>query len=222
MLTLFLHTLLFSYVFPLLGKGRQIAGMIFDSLLRGNSTRHLWLSVSSDLYLEANRDLQAIGCKITVFNGIQSIDESMAKVRKNWTFASLPERLKNGVLFSTYSTLVSGMKVQRSTKRKDSRLQQIVNWCGPNFDGLIILDECHRSKNYKTMSDGSTDESSSLTGQAVVKLQEMLPRARLVYASATGVTNISDLNFMTRLGLWGKGQGFEDFKTFERVRDKKK
>lgn len=196
------------------GKGRQLAGMIFDSLIRGNSTRHVWLSVSTDLHLEANRDLNAIGCYAKVINGLQTIEKS---VSKNWKLSSLPTRLKEGVLFSTYSTLVSGLNTQRGG-RKQSRLEQIINWCGgAEFDGLLIFDECHRSKNFKTTADGSIDESSSLTGQAVVRLQAALPKARVVYASATGVTDISNMAYMTRLGIWGEGCGFPDFKTFEKV-----
>lgn len=25
-----------------------------------------------------------------------------------------------------------------------SRLEQLVSWCGPDFDGLIVYDECHK------------------------------------------------------------------------------
>ncbi len=28
-----------------------------------------------------------------------------------------------------------------------SRLFQVVEWFGPSYDGLIVLDECHRAKN---------------------------------------------------------------------------
>jgi hypothetical protein len=94
-----------------------------------------------------------------------------------------------------------------------------------------------RSKNYKVHADGSADENSSLTGQAVVRLQALLPRARVVYASATGVTDISNMAYFSRLGLWNSpantnvnvndmsavipaadgGSGFADFKSFEQV-----
>jgi hypothetical protein len=53
--------------------------------------------------------------------------------------------------------------------------------------------ECHRSKNYKENADGTADESSSQTGVAVVRLQAALPKARVVYASATGVTDIANM-----------------------------
>lgn len=123
---------------PLSGKGRQISGIIFDSILRGNSTKHVWVSVSNDLYLEANRDLQALGCNAKVINGLQSIDEATGN--KSWKSTHLPARLRDGVLFSTYATLVSGLNGQRG-KRTCSRLDQVIQWCGgEEFDGVLVFD----------------------------------------------------------------------------------
>lgn len=44
-------------------------------------------------------------------------------------------------MFLTYSSLTS------SSDKGDTRLQQLVDWAGPAFDGLIIFDECHKAKN---------------------------------------------------------------------------
>ena len=49
--------------------------------------------------------------------------------------------VKEGVVFLTYSSLTS------SSDKGDTRLQQLVDWAGPAFDGLIIFDECHKAKN---------------------------------------------------------------------------
>ena len=46
-----------------------------------------------------------------------------------------------------------------------------------------MLDECHKAKNLFPTKSGK----SSKTGSAVVELQERLPKARVVYCSATGV-----------------------------------
>jgi hypothetical protein len=43
--------------------------------------------------------------------------------------------VKDGVLFLTYSSLIA------SSEKGRSRLQQLVQWCGPEFDGLIVFDE---------------------------------------------------------------------------------
>ena len=42
----------------------------------------------------------------------------------------------------------------------------------------------------------------------------MLPRARVVYCSATGVSEVGNMAYMTRLGLWGSGSAFPDFEQF--------
>ena len=49
--------------------------------------------------------------------------------------------VKEGVVFLTYSSLIS------SSEKGDTRLQQLVDWAGSAFDGLIIFDECHKAKN---------------------------------------------------------------------------
>ena len=40
---------------------------------------------------------------------------------------------------------------------------------------------------------------------ATLELQEKLPKARVLYCSATGVSEVGNLAYMTRLGLWGPG-----------------
>ena len=42
------------------GKGRQISGIILDNYSRGRK-RHLWISSSSDLHRDAERDLRDLG-----------------------------------------------------------------------------------------------------------------------------------------------------------------
>lgn len=49
---------------------------------------------------------------------------------------------------------------------------------------------------------------------AVLELQEKLPRARVLYCSATGVSEVGNMAYMTRLGLWGLGTSFPDFNAF--------
>ena len=50
----------------------------------------------------------------------------------------LPKDWREGVLFLTYSTLVS-------KTNKCSRLDQIIEWFGGDAaDGCILLDECHK------------------------------------------------------------------------------
>ena len=44
-----------------IGKGRQIAGVIFDNYCRGRR-RHVWVSTSIDLARDAQRDRTDVGC----------------------------------------------------------------------------------------------------------------------------------------------------------------
>ena len=49
-------------------------------------------------------------------------------------------------------------------------------------------------------------------GLKVLELQRRLPKARVVYCSATGASEARNLGYMERLGLWGKGNtAFADF-----------
>lgn len=57
-------------------------------------------------------------------------------------------------------------------------------------------------------------DKSSATSKKVLELQEKLPRAKIVYVSATGASQLSQMAYMDRLGLWGKGTDFEDAKNF--------
>lgn len=88
--------------------------------------------------------------------------------------------MKSGVIFSTYSALISGTK--KANAKFNTRLKQLVDWCGPNFDGCIIFDECHKAKHLIPTAGGKPTK----TGMTVLELQTHLPKARVVYASATG------------------------------------
>ena len=48
----------------------------------------------------------------------------------------------------------------------------------------------------------------------MVELQRALPLARVVYCSATGATELADLAYMERLGLWGPNAEHADFGAF--------
>src|SRR3546814_10354705 len=62
------------------------------------------------------------------------------------------------------------------------------------------------------ISDWSSDVcSSDLAG---VRLQIALPRARVIYVSATGATKPENLSYTARLGLWGPGTAFRDRDAF--------
>ena len=78
-----------------------------------------------------------------------------------------------------------------------------------------MFDECHKAKAVVLDENGNPTDKSTQTAAAVVELQNRLPRARVVYCSATSVSEPKNLGFMSRLGLWGYGtehpQGFGQF-----------
>ena len=45
------------------GKGRQVSGIILDSYARGRR-QHVWVSTSTDLVKDAERDLRDLGVHI--------------------------------------------------------------------------------------------------------------------------------------------------------------
>ena len=182
-----------------MGKGREIAGLLAENWLQGR-TKSLWVSISSDLKVDAERDLSDCG--------IGEDDLEVVPLNKcPYGKLNLDDAT---VLFTTYSSLVA--KKQGSGRKKNrSRLDQIVTWLGEEFDGCIVFDECHKSKNLIPSAGGV----ASRTGMAVVELQTKLPNARVLYCSATGASEPRNMGYMVRLGLWGKGTsypgGFKEF-----------
>ncbi|XP_059147348.1 protein strawberry notch homolog 1-like isoform X2 [Physella acuta] len=182
------------------GKGRTIAGIIFENYLKRRK-RALWLSVSNDLKVDAERDLRDIGA-----NHIE-----VYPLNKFKYYAKLSSKengsCKKGVVFATYSSLIGESQAEG---KYNTRMKQLLKWFGSNFDGVIIFDECHKAKNL--CPTGSSKPTK--TGQTVLELQNRLPLARVVYASATGATEPRNMAYMTRLGLWGKGTPFNEFNDF--------
>ena len=98
-------------------------------------------------------------------------------------------------MLQTYATL-------RSKERggKASRVQQIVEWLGRDFDGVIIFDEAHAMANAAGGKGARGDVSASQQGRAGLRLQHALPNARIVYVSATGATTVQNLAYAPRPG----------------------
>jgi predicted RNA methylase len=180
------------------GKGRQVAGIVMAGWL-GGRTRAVWISKSKTLVEDAVRDWCDLGGAPTDIVPLErwKPDEDIT--------------LHRGILFLTYATLRSVGKTGRS------RLEQLVEWCGPDFEGVLAFDEAHAMANAAGSSDGARGGTApSQQGIAGLRLQIALPRARVLYVSATGATNVSNLAYATRLGLWGPGQAYpfatrEDF-----------
>ncbi|MGO8919052.1 MAG: strawberry notch-like NTP hydrolase domain-containing protein, partial [Stellaceae bacterium] len=171
------------------GKGRQVAGIILDNWLKGRR-RAVWISKSDKLIEDAQRDWSALGQE-------RLLVTSLARFRQG-----TPIRLDRGILFATYATLRTDAREERV-----SRVRQIVDWLGPDFDGVIVFDESHAMANAAGGKGERGDQAPSQQGRAGLRLQHALPNARIVYVSATGATIVHNLAYAQRLGLWG-GEDF--------------
>ncbi|CAK1552377.1 unnamed protein product [Leptosia nina] len=181
------------------GKGRTIAGIIFENFLRGRK-RAIWVSVSNDLKYDAERDLRDIGASYIEVH-------SLSKFKYAKISSGVNGNVKKGVVFCTYSALIG--ETHANTKYR-TRLKQLLQWCGEDFDGLIVFDECHKAKNLCPVGSGKATK----TGLTALELQNKLPKARVVYASATGASEPRNMAYMVRLGIWGEGTPFPTFMDF--------
>lgn len=183
------------------GKGRQVAGIIMDQWLRGNK-RHIWVSKSAALVEDARRDWQDIGGAPLDIRPLN-----------DWPLGS-PIGMESGILFVTYATLRS------ERAEKGSRLDQVLQWIGTNdekrnqFEGVIAFDEAHAMSNAAPQLTSRGMSTGSEQGLAGLRLQNRLPRARVLYVSATGAVEVTNLSYAARLGLWGFGTAFATRETF--------
>ena len=171
------------------GKGRQVAGILLDNWLKGRR-RAVWISKSDKLIEDAQRDWSALGMERLLVTPLSRFRQGT------------PIRLAEGVLFTTYATLRTDERGE-----KLSRVRQIVEWLGSDFDGVIIFDESHAMQNAVGGKGERGDQAASQQGRAGLRLQHALPNARVVYVSATGATTVHNLAYAQRLGLWG-GEDF--------------
>lgn len=179
------------------GKGRQSAGIILDNWMKGRR-KAVWISKSDKLLEDAQRDWSALGMERLLVTPLSRFPQGK------------PITLFEGILFTTYSTLRSDERGGRV-----SRVRQIVEWLGSSpgsetgtsFDGVIIFDESHAMQNAAGGKGERGDQAASQQGRAGLRLQHALPNARIVYVSATGATNVHNLAYAQRLGLWG-GEDF--------------
>lgn len=179
------------------GKGRQIAGIILDNMRQGRK-KAVWISEKKGLAKDALRDWTGIGGDKAAI-----ILQEKTKLKNNITATE-------GILFSTYDTI----KSEKANDPNASRIKQIENWLGKDFDGVIVFDEAHNMANSVSQKGKRGKSKPSQKALSGIKLQDAFPKARIVYASATGASKVSDYAYLTRLGLWGEGTAFSDVNDF--------
>ncbi|KFP63885.1 Protein strawberry notch 2, partial [Cariama cristata] len=115
------------------GKGRTVAGIIFENYLKGRK-KALWFSVSNDLKYDAERDLKDIEASHIPVHALN-------KIKYGDTATS------EGVLFATYSALIGESQAGGQHR---TRLKQILDWCRENFDGVVSFKKKNQTNNKNT------------------------------------------------------------------------
>lgn len=177
------------------GKGRQIAGVILDNFNHGGK-KALWISQASGLVEDARRDWKGLGGDA---GDVLQYDD----VKKKKAGLGAYDK---GILFTTYNML--------GAPTGEKHLKTITDWLGKDFDGVIVFDEAHNMSNIAPIKGARGKNDPAKRAQRGVELQRMLPNARVLYASATGATNVNNLLYAERLGLWGEGTQFVDAQDF--------
>jgi len=173
-----------------IGKGRTIAGMMLDNYNQGRK-KSLWVTLNSSLVNDAKRDVKALfgdSDLVTQFVGGNKADSVL--------------NTDEAIMVISYSALSKGFD------SGNSNFEKIVKWLGKDFDGLIVFDEAHKMGNATATKGTRGIKKASQTGLAGIALQEALPKAKIVYSSATGATEVENLRYAERLGLWGDGTAF--------------
>jgi len=180
------------------GKTRIIGGVILDNWENGRK-RAVVLSPDMKLWDDFREELGAMGFPVKSMFRVPKLGEEIKR--------------KEGILYLTYATLVSN-RIGKGDESDVTRLDQVIKWLGEDFDGVIAFDEAHLMGNSMPERMNIGTRAASKRGIAGWNLQNAVPKARVLYASATGATEIRNLAFGARLGLWGVGTPFasrEDF-----------
>ena len=176
------------------GKTNEFCGMIMDQWLRGQS-RHV-IVVERGKHVKHIMDAwQMIGGdpRVIMYQGDRAAGEA------------LPSR--DGIMVTTYALI-----------RDDRRYQMLMDWAndrGP-LEGLLVFDEAHNMRNAieDLHDEGAGRRNQSQQGMRGVQIQEELPRAGVIYASATMATDVYNLGYAIRLGLWGHNAAFSSSAAF--------
>jgi hypothetical protein len=77
------------------GKGRTIAGVIFENYLKGRK-RAIWVSVSNDLKYDSERDLRDIGASKIEVHALNKVTTAFSSIYCCWAHVLLKDVTMNG------------------------------------------------------------------------------------------------------------------------------
>lgn len=176
------------------GKTNEIMGVIMDQWMRG-VRRHIIVVERAKHVPHIQEAWGMIGGspRDIFFQGDTSATEAV------------PDR--DGVIVTTYALL-----------RNDDRYASLVEWANgrKEMTGILAFDEAHNMRNAveDKHHEGAGLRNQSQQGLSGVRLQGDLPEAGVLYASATMATDVYNLGYAPRLGLWGENAPFNTASDF--------
>ena len=118
------------------GKGRQVAAIILDNWLKGRK-RAVWISKSDKLIEDAERDWTAIGGYRSDIVSVVALPPGCGDRAR-----------RRHPLYHLRDAAHAGQKPARTDPgAQSSRVQQIIDWLGRGFDGVVVFDEAHAMAN---------------------------------------------------------------------------
>lgn len=107
------------------------------------------------------------------------------------------------VYFTTYGAL---RQLTPTKSRPVPLLATITKWLQGSTDSLLVFDEAHLAR-----------ATHSATQRAVTQLQQQAGQSAVLYLTATAASDVDNLAYMSRLGLYG--QTDSPFSSFQACRD---
>jgi hypothetical protein len=218
-----------------MGKGRTIAGLFLDNALQDRG-RHVWISENRSLFQDAVRDWTSLGGpeeflfeqspvkgKIGRAEGICFASYDTLKQKPRPTNSSSSSGSSSGNETDQSEAEAKGTDSEGPEKTIGiDRIQQLVRWLAGGdskeareaFDGVIVFDESHGMGNAIERKGKRGVRKPTQRALAGLELQRLLPNARVVYVSATAATEVYNLAYAPRLGLWGRGTPFPTVRRF--------
>lgn len=176
------------------GKTNEACGIILDQWSRG-SKRHIFIVEREKHYEHIREAWESLGGKPRdiIWHGDYAPKEP------------LPDR--DAVLVSSYALI-----------RNDERYNAILDWALSHgkFEGCLIFDEAHNLRNAieDRYDEGSGRRAQSQQGKRGLEIQTALIDARVIYMSATMATDVYNLGYAPRLGIWGVNAPFPTIDAF--------
>ena len=183
------------------GKAREALGIIMDDLIKrgtGKRRKAVFITKNDGLVKDAVNEWVGVGGDKSELHPLSDVG-SGEKIG-----------VESGVLTVSYDTLRGEASLQaKALGNQLTRVEQIIDWVGSDFDGVVVFDEAHLMANSLDSGQGSATQKASQRALSGVELQQKLPNARFVYLSATAATEVRNLAYAERLGLWGPGTEFD-------------